>query len=94
MLLDSEIFTDESVDKNVWQRRKYFKHITDPAVVTELLDVCRLLGKFGDLFILVDFFLELYHESSTYELSALLIINEIVSGAAGRVLALFKRKSS
>ena len=68
----------------VWKPRKYFKHVSDPEVVTELLLVCRLLGRHGDLVVLVDAFLEFYHESAVYQLSALLIINEMILGSSGR----------
>ncbi|XP_005110363.2 TELO2-interacting protein 1 homolog [Aplysia californica] len=78
---DQDVFVEKSSSPvKVWKRRKYFKHVIDPEVISELLRVCQLLGKFGDLAILVDFFLELYHESSTYQPAAILIINEMIVG--------------
>ncbi|KAF5896821.1 TELO2-interacting protein 1, partial [Clarias magur] len=64
-------------------QRKYFLYFTDDKIFSALKQVCRMLGRYGNLYLLVDHFLELYKESSVYRKQAALVLNEIVSGAAG-----------
>ena len=64
-------------------QRRYFRFFTDERVFLLLRQVCQLLGFYGDLYLLVDHFLELYHESVVYRKQAAMILNELVVGAAG-----------
>ncbi|KAK3519173.1 hypothetical protein QTP70_020000 [Hemibagrus guttatus] len=64
-------------------QKKYFLYFTDDKIFSALKQVCRMLGHYGNLYLLVDHFLELYKESSVYRKQAALVLNEIISGAAG-----------
>ncbi|XP_070103826.1 TELO2-interacting protein 1 homolog isoform X2 [Equus caballus] len=64
-------------------QRRYFHFFTDERVFLLLRQVCQLLGFYGNLYLLVDHFLELYHESVVYRKQAAMILNELVAGAAG-----------
>ncbi|XP_072136965.1 TELO2-interacting protein 1 homolog isoform X1 [Mobula birostris] len=64
-------------------QRKYFKYFNEGHIFTLLLQVCRLLGYYGNLYLLVDHFMELYHESVMYRKQAALVINELLLGGAG-----------
>ncbi|XP_004430471.1 PREDICTED: TELO2-interacting protein 1 homolog [Ceratotherium simum simum] len=64
-------------------QRRYFRFFTDERVFLLLLQVCQLLGFYGNLYLLVDHFMELYHESVVYRKQAAMILNELVAGAAG-----------
>ncbi|XP_049635097.1 TELO2-interacting protein 1 homolog [Suncus etruscus] len=68
-----------------WNRiqRRYFRFFTDERVFLLLRQVCRHLGFYGNLYLLVDHFMELYHESVVYRKQAAMILNELVIGAAG-----------
>lgn len=68
-----------------WNRiqRRYFRFFTDERVFLLLRQVCRLLGFYGNLYLLVDHFMEVYHESVVYRKQAAMILNELVIGAAG-----------
>ncbi|XP_057559222.1 TELO2-interacting protein 1 homolog isoform X1 [Hippopotamus amphibius kiboko] len=64
-------------------QRRYFRFFTDERVFLLLRQVCQLLGFYGNLYLLVDHFMELYHESVVYRKQAAMILNELVAGAAG-----------
>ncbi|XP_052506686.1 TELO2-interacting protein 1 homolog isoform X2 [Budorcas taxicolor] len=64
-------------------QRRYFRFFTDERVFLLLRQVCQLLGFYGNLYLLVDHFMELYHESVVYRKQAAMILNELVVGAAG-----------
>ncbi|XP_055400988.1 TELO2-interacting protein 1 homolog isoform X2 [Bubalus kerabau] len=64
-------------------QRRYFRFFTDERVFLLLRQVCQLLGFYGNLYLLVDHFMELYHESMVYRKQAAMILNELVVGAAG-----------
>lgn len=68
-----------------WSRiqRRYFRFFTDERVFLLLRQVCQLLGFYGNLCLLVDHFMELYHESAVYRKQAAMVLNELVVGAAG-----------
>ncbi|XP_055977188.1 TELO2-interacting protein 1 homolog [Sorex fumeus] len=68
-----------------WNRmqRRYFRFFTDERVFLLLRQVCRLLGFYGNLYLLVDHFLDLYQESAAHRKQAAMILNELVIGAAG-----------
>lgn len=64
-------------------QRKYFLYFTDDKIFSALKQVCRMLGRHGNLYLLVDHFLELYKESTVYRKQAALVLNEVIGGAAG-----------
>ncbi|XP_039720245.1 TELO2-interacting protein 1 homolog [Pteropus medius] len=64
-------------------QRRYFRFFTDERIFLLLRQVCQLLGFYGNLYLLVDHFMELYHESVVYRKQAAMILNELVAGAAG-----------
>ncbi|XP_004687008.1 PREDICTED: TELO2-interacting protein 1 homolog [Condylura cristata] len=64
-------------------QRRYFRFFSDERVFLLLRQVCQLLGFYGNLYLLVDHFMELYHESVVYRKQAAMILNELVVGAAG-----------
>ncbi|XP_045837587.1 TELO2-interacting protein 1 homolog [Meles meles] len=64
-------------------QRRYFRFFTDERLFLLLQRLCQLLGFYGDLYLLVDHFMELYHESVVYRKQAAMILNELVVGAAG-----------
>ncbi|KAM6162974.1 TELO2-interacting protein 1 homolog [Rhynchocyon petersi] len=64
-------------------QRRYFRFFTDEKVFLLLRQICRLLGFYGNLYLLVDHFMELYRESVMYRKQAAMILNELVIGAAG-----------
>ncbi|TRY98556.1 hypothetical protein DNTS_005267 [Danionella cerebrum] len=64
-------------------QKKHFQHFTDDRVCTALGKICRMLGHYGSLYLLVDCFMELYKESSVYRKQAAMVLNEIIAGAAG-----------
>ncbi|XP_038075424.1 TELO2-interacting protein 1 homolog [Patiria miniata] len=61
-------------------RRKYFKHFADDRIYKAIVQVCHLLGKHGNITLLVDHFLDLFHESTSHRKQAVLILNEIMLG--------------
>ncbi|XP_045384558.1 TELO2-interacting protein 1 homolog isoform X1 [Lemur catta] len=64
-------------------QRRYFRFFTDERIFLLLRQVCQLLGYYGNLYLLVDHFMELYHESVVFRKQAAMILNELVAGAAG-----------
>ncbi|KGL80233.1 TELO2-interacting protein 1, partial [Tinamus guttatus] len=65
------------------RQRKYFRFFTEEKVFLLLQQVCRVLGYYGNLYLLVDHFLGLYAESAAYRRQAAMVLNELVAGAAG-----------
>ncbi|XP_017367661.1 TELO2-interacting protein 1 homolog isoform X1 [Cebus imitator] len=64
-------------------QRRYFRFFTDERIFMLLRQVCQLLGYYGHLYLLVDHFMELYRQSVVYRKQAAMILNELVTGAAG-----------
>lgn len=64
-------------------QRKYFLYFTDDKIFSALKQICRMLGHYGHLYLLVDHFLDLYRESLVYRKQAALVLNEVIIGAAG-----------
>ncbi|KAL4220850.1 TEL2-interacting protein 1 [Mactra antiquata] len=60
--------------------RKYFKHFTNDRIFIKIQNVCHLLGYYGDINLLVDHFLDIFHESSMFKMQATIVINEIMVG--------------
>ncbi|NWS38455.1 TTI1 protein, partial [Probosciger aterrimus] len=71
-----------SVQKGRCQR-KYFRFFTEEKVFQLLQQVCRVLGYYGNLYLLVDHFMGLYSESAMYRKQAAMVLNELIAGAAG-----------
>lgn len=64
-------------------QRKHFLYFTDERIFSVLMEICRTLGYYGNLYLLTDHFLDLYLQSSSYRKQAAMVLNEIVRGAAG-----------
>ncbi|XP_062479784.1 TELO2-interacting protein 1 homolog isoform X1 [Pezoporus occidentalis] len=64
-------------------QRKYFRFFTEEKVFQLLQQVCRVLGYYGNLYLLVDHFMGLYGESAMYRKQAAMVLNELIAGAAG-----------
>jgi len=62
--------------------RNYYKYFVSRDIETEIVQVCQLLGYYGDIPVLVDHFLELFTQSSVYRKQAAFCINEIFAGTA------------
>lgn len=65
-------------------QRKYFRFFTDERIFPLLQQICRALGGHGNLYLLVDHFMDLYRESTVYRKQAAMVVNELIAGAAGR----------
>ncbi|KAL4623629.1 TELO2-interacting protein 1-like [Arapaima gigas] len=64
-------------------QKKHFLYFTDANIFSTIQQICRLLGYYGNLYLLVDHFMDLYRESSVYRKQCALVLNEIIIGAAG-----------
>ncbi|NXQ92377.1 TTI1 protein, partial [Nyctibius grandis] len=64
-------------------QKKYFRFFTEEKVFQLLQQVCRVLGYYGNLYLLVDHFMGLYSESGMYRKQAAMVLNELIAGAAG-----------
>ena len=60
--------------------RNYYKCFVSRDIETEIIQVCQLLGYYGDVQLLVDHFLELFTKSSVYRKQAAFCLNEIITG--------------
>ncbi|XP_022104170.1 TELO2-interacting protein 1 homolog [Acanthaster planci] len=61
-------------------RRKHFKQFADERIHKAIIEICHLLGMHGNITLLVDHFLGLFHESSSHRKQAVLVLNEIMLG--------------
>ncbi|XP_023130877.2 TELO2-interacting protein 1 homolog isoform X1 [Amphiprion ocellaris] len=68
-------------------QRKHFLYFTDERIFSVLMEICRTLGYYGNIYLLTDHFLDLYHQSSAYRKQAAMVLNEIIRGAAGIAVA-------
>ena len=59
-----------------------FKDFTDEKVKVAVNQVCHLLGCYGDLALICDYFLDLFYESRLYQKQAVYILTEIMFGSA------------
>ncbi|XP_069508490.1 TELO2-interacting protein 1 homolog [Ambystoma mexicanum] len=64
-------------------QRKCFRFFNDDRIFILLQQICRVLAYYGNIYLLVDHFMELYRESVAYRKQAALILNELIVGAAG-----------
>nr|XP_022346187.1 TELO2-interacting protein 1 homolog [Crassostrea virginica] len=77
---------------DVVKPRKNFKHFHDKKIERELKNVCRLLGYYGSISLLVDHFLDLFHDSILHKMQATMIINELMMGAVGEGVNSYQEK--
>ncbi|XP_071968182.1 TELO2-interacting protein 1 homolog isoform X2 [Engystomops pustulosus] len=61
-------------------QQKTFRFFRDPQILSSIQGVCRLLGYYGDFYLLTDHFLGQYRGQ---RLSAVIVLNQLVLGAAG-----------
>ncbi|XP_073462640.1 TELO2-interacting protein 1 homolog [Aquarana catesbeiana] len=71
--------TQENIE-HTGPQQKNFRFFRDPRILSYLQHVCRLLGYYGDFYLLTDHFLGLYRAQ---RLPALIVLNQLVLGAAG-----------
>uniref|UniRef100_A0A452I875 TELO2-interacting protein 1 homolog n=1 Tax=Gopherus agassizii TaxID=38772 RepID=A0A452I875_9SAUR len=64
-------------------QKKYFRFFSDERIFLLIQQVCRVLGYYGNLYLLVDHFMGLYNESVVYRKQAAMVLNELITGAAG-----------
>lgn len=77
------MLSETTPSTSIVKPRKYFKHFTNYRVFEKVQGVCHLLGYYGDIHLLMDHFLDIFHESSIFKLQATLAINEIMLGTSG-----------
>lgn len=68
-------------------KRKHFQYFTDERIFSTLMEICRMLGYYGNVYLLCDHFLDLYRESSAYRKQAAMVLNEIARGTVGIEIA-------
>ncbi|KAM4738192.1 TELO2-interacting protein 1 homolog isoform 2-T2 [Anableps anableps] len=64
-------------------QRKHFLYFTNEKIFSVLMEICRTLGYYGNIYVLTDHLLDLYRQSSAYRKQAAIVLNELVRGAAG-----------
>ena len=64
-----------------------FKHFNDDNIFDSIVQICQLLGCYGNLSLLVDHFLDMFHESATHQKQVVFILNEVIRGYCGIDLA-------
>uniref|UniRef100_A0A8C6PFI6 TELO2 interacting protein 1 n=1 Tax=Nothobranchius furzeri TaxID=105023 RepID=A0A8C6PFI6_NOTFU len=67
--------------------QKHFLYFTDEKIFSVLMEICRTLGFYGNIYLLTDHFLDLYRQSLVYRKQAAMVLNEMVRGAAGLAMA-------
>jgi len=70
--------------------RNYYKHFVSRDIEAEIIQVCQLLGYYGDIQLLVDHFLELFIKSSAYRKQAAFCLNEMISGTVKPLSAMWE----
>ncbi|XP_032618311.1 TELO2-interacting protein 1 homolog [Chelonoidis abingdonii] len=76
-------------------QKKYFRFFFDEQIFLLIQQICRVLGYYGNLYLLVDHFMGLYNESVVYRKQAAMVLNELITGAAGLgVDVLHKRETA
>ncbi|XP_029291967.1 TELO2-interacting protein 1 homolog isoform X2 [Cottoperca gobio] len=68
-------------------QRRHFLFFTDEKIFSVLMEICRTLGYYGNIYLLTDHFLDLYQQSSAYRKQAAMVLNETIRGAAGIAVA-------
>ncbi|XP_076131875.1 TELO2-interacting protein 1 homolog isoform X1 [Alosa pseudoharengus] len=74
---------DGSETHNSHILKTHFLYFTDDKIYLVLREICQMLGYYGNLNLLVDHFMDLYRESSAYRKQSILVLNEVLAGAAG-----------
>lgn len=84
-IVEERSYTDTDIESNssLHVQRKHFVYFTDDKIYSVLMEICRTLGYYGNLYLLTDHFLDLYRQSSVYRKQAAMVMNEIIRGAAG-----------
>ncbi|KAJ0064795.1 hypothetical protein NL108_013240, partial [Boleophthalmus pectinirostris] len=92
-IVEERSYTDTDIESgsSVHVHRKHFMYFTDDQIFSVLMEICRTLGYYGNLYLLTDHFLDLYRQSSVYRKQAAMVLNEIVRGAAGIAVATGKQ---
>jgi hypothetical protein len=62
------------------QSRYYFKSFIDRTIEVEVISICRLLGYYGSLDILIDHFMDSFVQSAMYRKQAAYCLKEIIAG--------------
>lgn len=65
----------------------HFKHFTNEKVKVAVNQICHMLGYHGNLSVLTDHFVDLFHESKLYQKQAVYILSELVVGSSREKLA-------
>ncbi|XP_003963042.2 TELO2-interacting protein 1 homolog [Takifugu rubripes] len=68
-------------------QKKHFLFFTDEKIFSVLMEICRTLGYYGNIYLLTDHFLDLYQQSQVYRKQAAMVLNEIIRGAGGIAVA-------
>ncbi|XP_061864980.1 TELO2-interacting protein 1 homolog isoform X2 [Colius striatus] len=76
------------------RQRKHFRFFAEERVFRLLQQVCRVLGYYGNLYLLVDHFLGLYVESGAYRKQAAMVLNELLAGAAGLAVDVLQQRDT
>ncbi|XP_074867702.1 TELO2-interacting protein 1 homolog [Carettochelys insculpta] len=64
-------------------QKKNFRFFIDEQILLVIQQVCRVLGYYGNLYLVVDHFMGLYSKSVAYRKQAAMVLNELITGAAG-----------
>uniref|UniRef100_A0AAY5KNY9 TELO2 interacting protein 1 n=1 Tax=Esox lucius TaxID=8010 RepID=A0AAY5KNY9_ESOLU len=67
-------------------QRKHFLYFTDERIFSTVKEICRMLGYYGNMYLLVDHLMDLFKESAVYRKQAAMVLNEVITGAAGVVV--------
>eukprot|EP00042_Codosiga_hollandica_P052359 m.662764 g.662764 ORF g.662764 m.662764 type:complete len:818 (-) comp58478_c0_seq7:67-2520(-) len=85
---DSTVQTENAVEtlgNLFWNApyRKRFAFFHDERIFASVRQTLRLIGYFGDITVLVDYFLRLFRQSPREQKQALIVLNELLLGASG-----------
>jgi len=66
--------------ETVERSRYHFKCFINVTIESEIVSICRLLGYYGNLTILVDHFFDLFVQTALYRKQAAYCLKEIIAG--------------
>ncbi|XP_071944583.1 TELO2-interacting protein 1 homolog [Antedon mediterranea] len=69
-----------SSDEMQWNTDRRFKRFNDNKIEEMLKKMCKYLAKYGELDVLVEYFVDLFLESSIYQRQAVWVLNELIAG--------------
>ncbi|XP_033095751.1 TELO2-interacting protein 1 homolog [Anneissia japonica] len=69
-----------SQDEMQWNPERRFKRFNDNRIEEVTRKICRTLAAYGDLDVLVEYFLDLFLESCVYQRQAVWVLNELIAG--------------